>query len=72
MKSIKLYTVDEFTTGFLVTYGPPEGEQFENWPIYTKLFGDDGTEALRRLGGVYKGRLLQGVDEQELTLDNDI
>ena len=72
MRSIKLFTVDEFTTGFKVTYGPPPGEQFENWPIYEKLFGYDGEEARRRLEGIYKGRRLQSVDEQELTLDNDI
>ena len=75
MKSIRLFTVDSFTTGFEVTYGPPEGEAYEGWPTYTKLFGYDGTEARRRLesdDSDHGRRLLQSIDEQELTLDNDI
>ena len=72
MTSIKLFTVDEYTTGFEVTYEPPEGPEFEGWPIYKKLFGYDGEEARRRLASVDGGRRLQSVDEQELSLDNDI
>ena len=63
-----MYRTDTITTGFEVTFeAPPE---FENWPVYTKLFGFDSLR--RRLDDGTEIRNLQSAEVDEISLEADV
>ena len=41
LTKIKMYKNSANTSGFEVTYEPPDTDEFVNWPTETRLFGYD-------------------------------